>query len=155
MERALIHTAHTNTTLMRVSLKIFHKILKNTGLNGVPTTTILSIKMSGTSTVSATLTFSRKNTEENTEKMKYSIAISRPLLNLQNNTTPLPNSLLNLKKNWLNNWTSLTLAHSTLVARLDTSMKFVSATTSLNLDQKNLFLVSIKIYNQSPDTDTP
>ena len=155
MERALIHTAHTNTTLMRVSLKIFHKILKNTGLNGVPTTTTLSIKMSGTSTVSATLTFSRKNTEENTEKMKYSIVISRPLLNLQNNTTPLPNSLLNLKKNWLNNWTSLTLAHSTLVARLDTSMKFVSATTSLNLDQKNLFLVSIKIYNQSPDTDTP
>ena len=155
MERALIHTAHTNTTLMRVSLKIFHKILKNTGLNGVPTTTILSIKMSGTSTVSATLTFSRKNTEENTEKMKYSIAISRLLLHLPNNTTPSPNSLLNLKKNWLNNWTSLTLAHSTLVARLDTSMKFVSATTSLNLDQKNLFLVSIKIYNQSPDTDTP
>ena len=155
MERALIHTAHTNTTLMRVSLKIFHKILKNTGLNGVPTTTTLSIKMSGTSTVSATLTFSRKNTEENTEKMKYSIAISRLLLHLPNNTTPSPNSLLNLKKNWLNNWTSLTLAHSTLVARLDTSMKFVSATTSLNLDQKNLFLVSIKIYNQSPDTDTP
>ena len=155
MERALIHTAHTNTTLMRVSLKIFHKILKNTGLNGVPTTTILSIKMSGTSTVSATLTFSRKNTEENTEKMKYSIVISRPLLHLPNNTTPSPNSLLNLKKNWLNNWTSLTLAHSTLVARLDTSMKFVSATTSLNLDQKNLFLVSIKIYNRSPDTDTP